>query len=59
MMRAGMNPRIEVRADSGVKSGGGFVNASWKVLMIRLAPTILSVAVAVLVWHWGGGRIDI
>jgi hypothetical protein len=32
---------------------------SWMLIIARFAPLILSVAIAVLVWHWGFGRIDV
>jgi len=35
------------------------LNVARKLRLVRLAPAILSLAIAILFWAWGGGRADV
>lgn len=50
---------LKSRLILGLKAGVVLLNVGWKLFIIRLAPLILGVAVAICIWHWGFGRIDI
>jgi hypothetical protein len=40
-------------------TGGKKLNVASKLRLMQLAPAILSLAIAMLLWAWGGGRADV
>lgn len=38
---------------------GKKLNVASKLRLMQLAPAILSLAIAMLLWAWGGGRADV
>ncbi len=47
------------RVDTRNREHGGDLLNRLMFLVARFAPLILSITIAVLIWHWGFGRIDI
>ncbi|MGA2768541.1 MAG: hypothetical protein ABSF24_09550 [Candidatus Bathyarchaeia archaeon] len=48
-----------IQGNSSAPTGGICLDVAWRLRLMKWMPAILAVAIAMCVWHWGGGRLDV